>query len=190
MTAGKPTLKERTKLLDKLIRDGILRGMQFGGENIHVATTLMELLPTVVDAMGIWSARHLKELIPMLSDVLSSPFGTTYIPLLASAVGALKSILRTCWVRISFWVAEVLRGVCICWNRIGEEETEKGKEFKERADVVEMKRELRNVVLMLRNAVEGDEGDAGERMKGLEGEITSVDERLVGLFSAQSSDSR
>lgn len=182
MTVGKPTRKERAKFLDKLIRDGILRGMQFGGENIRVATTLMELLPTIVDAMGIWSARHLKELIPMLSDVLSSPFGTTYIPLLVSAVGALKSILRTCWVRISPWVAEVLKGVCMCWNRLVEEEAEKGGEFKERGDVVEIKMELKGVVVMLRSAVEGDEGDMGEQMKELEGQITSADERLVSLF--------
>lgn len=182
MTADKPTRKARAKLLDMLIRDGILRGMQYGGENIHVATTLMELLSTIVDQMEIWSARHLKELIPMISDVLSSPFGTTYIPLLASTVGALKSILRTCWIRISPWVAEVLRGVCACWNRIGDEEAEKGTEFKERGGVVGIKRDLREVIMMLRNAVEGDEGDAGERMKVLEGEIRNVDKRLVSLF--------
>lgn len=182
MTADKPTQKERAKLLDMLIRDGILRGMQYGGENVHVATTLMELLSTAIDQMGIWSARHLKKLIPMISDVLSSPFGTTYIPLLSSAVGALKSILKTCWVRISPWVAEVLRGVCACWNRVGEEEAEKGAEFKERGGVLEIKRDLREVIIMLRKAIEGDEEDAGERMKVLEGEIRNVDERLVSLF--------
>lgn len=182
MSAGKPTGKERAKLLDKLIRDGILRGMQFGGENVHVATTLMELLSLVVGAMGIWSARHLKELVPMLSDVMSSPFGTTYIPLLASTVGALKSILRACWIRISPWVAEVLRGVCVCWNRIGEEEAEKGVDLKESEGVVGIKTELRVVVMMLRNSVEGDEGGAGERMKELERGIVGADGRLAGLF--------
>lgn len=182
MTAGKPTRKARAKLLDKVIRDGILRGMQYGGENAKVATTLMELLATVVDQMEIWTARHLKELVPMISNVLSSPFGTTYIPLLTSAANALKSILRTCWVRISPWVAEMLRGLCACWNRIGEEETEKGAEFKERESVVGIKRDLREVVMMLRKAVEGDEEGAGESMEALKGEITSVDRRLASLF--------
>lgn len=183
MTAGKPTQKDRAKLLDKLVRDGIVRGMQFGGESVTVATALMEALGLVVGAMGVWAVRHLKVVVPMVADVLGSPFGTTYVPLLEAAVGALKVVLRVCWVRVGPWVPEVLRGVCACWNRVGEEEGEKGVVFSGRGDVVALKKGLREVVEMLRAVMKGEEGEGG-KLEGLEMEAVGADGRLKELFAA------
>lgn len=183
MTAGKPTQKDRAKLLDKLVRDGIVRGMQFGGESVTVATALMEALGLVVGAMGVWAVRHLKVVVPMVADVLGSPFGTTYVPLLEAAVGALKVVLRVCWVRVGPWVPEVLRGVCACWNRVGEEEREKGVVFSGRGDVVALKKGLREVVEMLRAVMKGEEGEGG-KLEGLEIEAVGADGRLKELFAS------
>lgn len=174
------THKDRAKLLDKVLRNGIINGMRFAGENVFVAQTLIQELSGLVEEMGIWAARHLKEVVPLLADVLGSPFGTTFVPLLVAAARTLGVVVRVCWVRIAAYGVEVLRGVTVCWRRVVEEEEEKGGSVGE--GLAGVKEELRGVVRVLRAAVEGDEDSAEGRIAALEKDIVGADPRLAGLF--------
>lgn len=179
MTVNKPTQKEKAKLLDKVIRDGILNGMRFAGERVYVAQTLMVELSIVIEEMGIWAVRHLKEILQLLADILSNPFGTTFTPLLLEAVKTLKTVVRVCWVRITPYVPEVLRGLTICWRRIAEEEEQKGVV----TGTEEVKLELREAIKVLRAAVKDDTDGTGDRIAVLEEEVITADSRLAGLFA-------
>jgi hypothetical protein len=47
-------------LLDKVIRDGFIQGMMFGGDKLKVAEVQLEALNLLVKEMGIYFVKHLK----------------------------------------------------------------------------------------------------------------------------------
>lgn len=42
------------------MREGIFKGYAHIGEKVHIAELLMMQMATLVEEMGIWSAKHLK----------------------------------------------------------------------------------------------------------------------------------
>lgn len=55
-----PSLSRRMLLLDKLVRDGFIQGMLFGGDKLKVAEVELKALDRLVKEMGIYFAKHLK----------------------------------------------------------------------------------------------------------------------------------
>lgn len=175
---GAESVTKRAKALDKLLRQGVLRGFAFAGEHVRIAEVLVAQLAVIVEELGVESVKHLKDVLPLLSNVLGEPFGLAYLPLVVRAVRALRAVVLGAWPRIGKWRAEVVRGVAVCWIRVVEEEQEKvegerGKEF------VEVKGELRKVVEVLRAAVAKDEEvDIEKDFR----KFVEADERLRDLF--------
>ena len=58
---------------------------------------------------------QLQHIIPLLSAVLSNPFGTAYPPLLLAALQAIQSVTIIDWSRIEYHGSEILRSLIICW---------------------------------------------------------------------------
>ena len=50
----------RTRVLDSIMRTGILRGFAHAGENVKIAELLVKQASFIVDGMGIESIKHLK----------------------------------------------------------------------------------------------------------------------------------
>ncbi|KAI8959240.1 hypothetical protein F5Y11DRAFT_350755 [Daldinia sp. FL1419] len=84
------------KLLDKIIREGIMVGYHHSKEH---------------------------DFIPMLSEIMTDPFGAKHPPTLASGIKLLQTILRNCWPRIPHYCNEVIKILMLCWLVIEDEET-------------------------------------------------------------------
>ena len=52
--------KKRVRLLDMLLRDGVLTGYSHAGEHISLAEFLLRQSSCVVDRMGVHAVKHLK----------------------------------------------------------------------------------------------------------------------------------
>lgn len=143
-TPDKSTSK--IKALDSIFRYGILKGYAHAGEHARLARLLMERSADLVDAMGIYCVKHLKDLLPIISEILTAPFATAYPPLLKAALGVLKAVVVNGWPRVGYHRGEILQGLIVCWCRI-DEEVELTKEFLEfRGQIEEI---LRAVVRLL-----------------------------------------
>ncbi|KAI1382419.1 hypothetical protein F4677DRAFT_440213 [Hypoxylon crocopeplum] len=87
------------KLLDKIIREGVMVGYHHAKEHVRL------------------------DFIPMVSDILTDPFGTKHPPTLYSAAKLLQAVLRNCWPRIPHYGNEVVKMLMLCWLNIEDEES-------------------------------------------------------------------
>jgi hypothetical protein len=111
----------------------------------------------------------------MISGALAEPLGPAYPPLLEKAALAMQSVMLNAWPRISLHRGEVVKGLCVCWIRICEEEELKGK-----VDGLEgVKKELRACAEMLIAVMETD---PDVDFKKEVSELVEADQRVGGLF--------
>lgn len=66
----------------------------------------------------------MKHILPLLTGILAAPFATAYPALLRASVKAVQTIIVAGWPRITHYRAEILKGMIICWCRIGDEEAQ------------------------------------------------------------------
>lgn len=88
----------------------------------ELSSFMLSQVTIMVHEIGINSAKYLQELIPLTYSVLVNPFGTSYIPLLLSAITATTTVILNSHPRIWRWRGEVLGSVCSCWIHALEEE--------------------------------------------------------------------
>ena len=161
----------RNALLSQILRDGVLRAHAHCGDTVEIATLLVRQLSALVAAMSIASAKHLKDVLPLLADVLADPFGSAHPPLLRAAAETLQTVILTDWPRVGFWRGEILRGVLVCWARMDEEGGEEGK----KAELDRVKTALEDAVGLLKAALQ-DDGDVD--VQGEWAVLVKADERL------------
>ncbi|KAL9600388.1 MAG: hypothetical protein Q9219_003238 [cf. Caloplaca sp. 3 TL-2023] len=116
------TTASRIRSLDAIFRYGILKGHSHAGENVRIASLLLKKSSDLVDAMGIYCVKHLKDIIPLILAALTAPFATAYPPLLQTALQTLRAVILNGWPRVSSHKGEILEGLVICWCRIDDEE--------------------------------------------------------------------
>ncbi|KAF7196712.1 Nucleotidyltransferase lcsQ [Pseudocercospora fuligena] len=162
----------RVKFLDSVIRKGIIYGYTHCSPNHpNIIEILFSQLGIYLDELGIDSVKHIKFILPMLTESLSDSMGTATIPMLESSARAMQALIRDSWPRMVVYRGEVLKGVMFCWLKIQEMEG---------MDV--LKGELRECVKLLRIAVKGQEEEECDFEKEIEG-LVGVDGRLRGLFA-------
>lgn len=61
--------------------------------------------------------------MPMVSEIMTSPFGTKHPPTLRSATNLLQAVLRTCWPRIPHYRNDIVKMLMLCWLNIEDEES-------------------------------------------------------------------
>ena len=127
----------KTKSLDAVFRYGILKGHAHAGENVRIAEVLMKKTTDLISAMGIYCVKHLKDLFPLITGILTAPFATAYPPLLEVALQTLRAIIVNGWPRMAFHRGEILEGLLVCWYRIEEEEPN--------SDLMRVKGEIENI---------------------------------------------
>lgn len=157
------------KLLDTVVRKGILTAYTYCSEHVKVMEVLLRSLSLVVNELGIESVKHLKHLLPMLADILSNPFGQAYPPTLLAGTKAIQCLVLNGWPRMIVNRGEVLRGITRCWIQVHEIESE---------DIAEIRKELIIAVRMLGDAVMADCDFQAELR-----ELVKADPRLEGLCS-------
>lgn len=105
----------RADALDVIIRKGIIYGYAHASEFPAVTNVLLQQLSILTNKLGILSVKHLKFVIPMLVEVLSSSHATGRPDLLHNASVCLHSVLRNCWPRIFAYHGDILKGITLCW---------------------------------------------------------------------------
>lgn len=113
----------RHKLLDHLIREGIFTGYLHAKNHVRIVELLCRETVEIVDAMGVHAVKHLKDMIPMISAILTDPFASAAPRTLLSAVKALQAVLRNCWPRLmtgSVWQDEIINALVMCWLNLDE----------------------------------------------------------------------
>ena len=78
----------------------------------------------------------LKHILPLLTGILAAPFATAYTPLLQACVKAVRTIIIADWPCIAHHRGEILKGLTICWCRVGNEEAQ-SRELKEVRESIE-----------------------------------------------------
>ncbi|KAI4721561.1 poly A polymerase C-terminal region-like protein [Aureobasidium sp. EXF-10727] len=161
----------RTKLLDNLIRKGVLMTFTYCPEHAKITTVTTSNLASILTCLGLDSVKHLPFILAMLSSILTHPFVTASPPLLLSSIQALQAVVLNTWPRMHVHKSEVLKCVAVPWIRM-QEENVAGDEFEK------IREECRVLVQMLRDALQ-------ESVDGFDGEVrklVEVDKRLAGLF--------
>ncbi|KAK4199679.1 mitochondrial CCA tRNA nucleotidyltransferase [Triangularia verruculosa] len=123
--AGKqPTTgNAKNAMLDKLIREGIFTGYFHAKSHVKIVELLCRETVEILGAMGVGGVKHLKDLIPMISAILTDPFASAAPLTLLSAIQALQAVLRNCWPRLlpgSVWHDEIINALVLCWLNLDE----------------------------------------------------------------------
>lgn len=87
-----------------------------------------------------------KHILPLLTGILAAPFATAYLPLLQASVNAVRTIIVADWPRIAHHRGEILKGVTVCWCRIGDEDAQ-SRELREVRESIEQAVQLLTCVV-------------------------------------------
>lgn len=177
MTHQSPS-SARLKSLDILLRRSILAHYPHIQEYPRIVIIYLTHLPSILSRMGIDSVKHLKDLLPLLSAILSDPLAIAYPELPLNAVIALQSVIANAWPRISAWDGEVLKGVVVCWVRCAEKL--EARMSGDGSELEKVKRELKICIEMLR-AVMVNNGEEKE-FKVSERRFVDAEPLLQELF--------
>ncbi|KAJ3551934.1 hypothetical protein NM688_g4421 [Phlebia brevispora] len=112
-----PKSAQRFEQLCAVLGDGIIGSVWFysTSEPESLAATL-DMLPTVVRALGLGVARYLKAMIPQLTyPLVTAPDNTTSTSVQLASAKALRVVIAVCAPRMQRWKGDILNGVCRCW---------------------------------------------------------------------------
>lgn len=103
-----------------MMRQGILLGYFHANEHPSLVCVLIANMTTLVQRMGLFAVKHLKDILPILSGVLTDPFAGVRLERLSVALDALKVVCLNCWMRIGEPVrrVEVVRALVGCWGTL------------------------------------------------------------------------
>ncbi|KAK5121506.1 hypothetical protein LTR85_005339 [Meristemomyces frigidus] len=164
--------RQRTKFLDMVVRKGILYGYQHCSQYPRITSILFDQLAPLLNELGIDSVKHLKYILPTLTETLSHPLAVEQSQTLLSAIKALQATTLCAWPRMPEHRGEVLKGLTFCWlnqvDRRGEE-------------VERLREEMKITVKMLRTALGSDSGFDADCAT-----LVAADPRLEGLLLAES----
>ncbi|KAI1356918.1 hypothetical protein F5Y01DRAFT_7531 [Xylaria sp. FL0043] len=163
------------KLLDKIVREGIMVGYHHAKQHIRLVDFFCQTLRRLVSGMGILSVKYLKDIVPMISEILVDPFGTKYPPTLLSATHLLQAVLQTCWPRISHYCNEIIKIAMLCWLNIEDEDSFLADDQAK----TELKQQLIRTVEMLSAIMTAAKLDMSERVCPL----VTKDPQLRSLFT-------
>ncbi|KAK8211984.1 hypothetical protein IWZ01DRAFT_569393 [Phyllosticta capitalensis] len=141
--------------------------------HVGSARTLLSHLRAILPDLGVHAVKLLKDLVPLLSTILSDPLGPAAPPLLADAARALQCVVLAAWARVWHWRAEVLRGVVVAWVRLAAEKDDAAEN---------VRRELRGCVQLLKRVVDTGEENERREWEGEVGQLVQKEERLKWLF--------
>ncbi|KAF9520981.1 hypothetical protein BS47DRAFT_1335069 [Hydnum rufescens UP504] len=114
--------EQRFEKLCELMTSAIIGGAwSYGGNQLSTMEASIQVLPPLIHALGIGTARFLKALIPQLSDMLvTKPFLPATPRLQVLSADCLCVIISECPPRISFWRLRILDGLARCWVQLKE----------------------------------------------------------------------
>ncbi|KAM7186884.1 mitochondrial CCA tRNA nucleotidyltransferase [Rhypophila sp. PSN 637] len=121
ISATGTTSKEKEhKLLDRVLREGVFPAYFHAKEHVRIVEVLCQQTVLVLQQMGIHAVKHLKDLILMISTIMTNPFAPLSPSTLVAAIKALQATLAICWPRLcaSPWQDETLNALVMCWLNV------------------------------------------------------------------------
>ncbi|KAL5113195.1 CCA tRNA nucleotidyltransferase, mitochondrial [Pleosporales sp. CAS-2024a] len=115
----------RSRLFDKMMREGVLGPLSHlstAWAYPDLATVIINHMRRLVEHLGIDSVKHMAYIIPCLSTILQEAFVVSHEAMVISTLGALQAVLQNAWPRIPRYRAEIMMGLCLCWQRCMEGE--------------------------------------------------------------------
>lgn len=64
-----------------------------------------------------------QNLLPMVAEIMTEPFGTNYPPSLLAANQLIQTIMRCCWPRIGGYGTEIIRILTTCYLNVEDEDS-------------------------------------------------------------------
>jgi len=162
------------------MRQGVFSSYAHASTHPDIVGVLISALSALVQRMGIHSVKHLKDMIPILSAVMTDPFATSHEWLLMEAVKTVKTAVLNCWPRMGEegWRNEVVKCLVVGWKGVARalEEEEGAKEDEGEYSLVKIREEIKVVGRLLVKAVEvHEEVDFRTELKPL----IEVDAKMV-----------
>jgi hypothetical protein len=161
--------KDRLKFLDRVMRQGIFSSYAHSSTNPDIVEILIEQMSVLVAKIGIHSVKHLKDIIPILSAVMSDPFAAAHERLLLETVKALQVTILNTWPRMSEegHRNEIIKALVVAWKTMNEtiqEQKRGGDERKEDVGCDEIhenalesgRKEIKIAGRLLVKAIEGE----------------------------------
>ncbi|KAE8450432.1 hypothetical protein EG329_006507 [Mollisiaceae sp. DMI_Dod_QoI] len=178
------TPDQRIAFLDRLLRKGVLMPHLHAAEHPQITTILLSSLSTLVSIMGIHTVKHLKDILPILTEVMTDPFAGARPEGLREGVRCLRSVILNAWPRIGIRSGghgmEAIRMLVVCWKRVNE--ADEGDSIdEERGQILEeVQDEIKVVGRLLVKAIEAV--DSGIDIKLELKPLFMVDTNLGNLF--------
>ncbi|KAL2140987.1 hypothetical protein VTI28DRAFT_2992 [Corynascus sepedonium] len=189
-TAGKEGSRRKPKiiLLDRMLREGVFMGYFHAKEHVRIVEVLCQQTMPILDEMGVHAVKHLKDLIPMLSAIMTDPFAPVAPATLLAAIQALQRVLANCWPRIpgSPWQDEIINALVLCWLHLDEHEQSPTGEV-----YIQLKQELLTTskVLAALLKTSKSENEAATELSSHVAPLVAKEPRLAALFPPNSPDS-
>ncbi|ROW07998.1 hypothetical protein VPNG_06114 [Cytospora leucostoma] len=107
----------RAKLLDKMLREGVFSAYFHAKEHIRIVEVLLVHTARILGVMRVEGVKHLKDLIPMYSEIMTNPFAALAPPTLSAAISCLQATIANCWPRLTTptYQSEVIKMLVMCY---------------------------------------------------------------------------
>lgn len=116
------TKKARLNYLTSILRRSIFAAHLHVSTHTPITSLLILQLQILIPKLGIHTAKHLKDIFPLLSSVLTDPFAGARLDDVLGALSTLRVLILACWARVreEEWRGEVVRELVLCWGVLEE----------------------------------------------------------------------
>ncbi|KFY22871.1 hypothetical protein V493_06272 [Pseudogymnoascus sp. VKM F-4281 (FW-2241)] len=159
--ASEDSKPERNRFYDRLMREGIFYGFQHCRDITIILELLLAEMSEIMNRLHIYSVKHAKDILPLLSAVLVDPFAPSNPALLLRGINAVQTTILNCWPILSeeHNCVRIVKALSLCWINLTEEIVNSGNEdVKHGLD--QLKQELQISAAMLCRSTGGTTGRA------------------------------
>ncbi|PHH58941.1 hypothetical protein CDD81_4070 [Ophiocordyceps australis] len=117
-----PQSHARRRLLDRLIRHGIMAGYLHGSNYPAVVKVLMRSATAAISLLGFSAIKHIQDLVDILDSTMTDPFSPSYPSVAAAAGQVLDVLISHCWPRLvgTRHTRRILAILVACWLNVRE----------------------------------------------------------------------
>merc|ERR1712098_651880 len=101
--------KARLAFLTSILRQSILPAYLHASQHAPIITILLSQLTTLIPRLGIHTTKNIKDILPIVSSVLTDPFAGGRVQDVRVALETFRVLLGCCWVRFRGRDGEVWR---------------------------------------------------------------------------------
>jgi hypothetical protein len=114
------TPNSRLAFLDRIMRKGVLTAYLHASNYPEIVSILLTSLSTLLSKMGIKCVKHLKDILPVLTQALTDPFAGSRPEGLLEGMKCLRNLVLNAWPRMGLKEGghgmEVVRMLVVCWK--------------------------------------------------------------------------